>query len=117
MGETVIFQMGQSIKREFQPHLLFFGELLPFYISKYDKELVYNQDQLRNLIRKMIEDRRQAIKQDPKMKDKGDLLSIMLQDPIFENNDDQIVNESLTFFLASTLTQATTIANTVTYMI
>ncbi len=51
------------------------------------------------------------------MKDKGDLLSIMLQDPIFENNDDQIVNESLTFFLASTLTQATTIANTVTYMI
>jgi hypothetical protein len=50
--------MGQSIKREFQPHLIVFEELLPFYISKYDKELVFNQDQLRNLIRKMIDQRR-----------------------------------------------------------
>jgi cytochrome P450 len=65
----------------------------------------------------MIEERRQAIKSDPKVKEKGDLLSIMLQDPVFENNEDQIVNESLTFFLASTLTQATTIANTISYMI
>jgi cytochrome P450 len=41
----------------------------------------------------------------------------MIQDPLFENNDDQIVNESLTFFLAGTLTQATTIANIICFMI
>jgi cytochrome P450 len=65
----------------------------------------------------MIDQRREAIKSDPKMKEKGDLLSIMLQDPLFENNDYQIVNESMTFFLASALTQATTISNMIAYMI
>ena len=35
---------------------------------------------------------------------KSDLLSIMLNDPLFENNDDIILNESLTFFLAGSLT-------------
>jgi hypothetical protein len=41
----------------------------------------------------------------------------MLQDPLFENDDEQILNESLTFFLAGTLTQATVISNTIAYMI
>jgi hypothetical protein len=34
----------------------------------------------------------------------GVLLSIMLQDPLFENDDEQIINESLSFFLAGSLT-------------
>jgi hypothetical protein len=41
----------------------------------------------------------------------------MLKDPIFENEDEQIINESLTFFLAATLTQAVTLSNTIAYMI
>ena len=41
----------------------------------------------------------------------------MLKDPLFENNDEQIVNESLTFFLAGTLTQANTISNAISYLI
>ena len=40
----MIFQMEQTMKREFQPHLLLFNELVPFYLSKFDKELVFNQD-------------------------------------------------------------------------
>ena len=32
-------------------------------------------------------------------------------------NDEQIINESITFFLAGTLTQATTVANALCYMI
>jgi cytochrome P450 len=65
----------------------------------------------------LIVEKRQALKEDPKNGQKGDLLSIMLQDPLFENDDEQIVNESLTFFLAGTLTQATVISNTIAYMI
>lgn len=52
----------------------------------------------------MIKERRNEIKENPKSGESGDLLSIMIQDPLFENNDDQIVNETLTFFLAGTLT-------------
>jgi hypothetical protein len=44
-------------------------------------------------------------------------LSIMLKDPIFENDDEQIINESLTFILAGTLTQAITLSNTIAYVI
>ena len=31
------------------------------------------------------------------------MLSIMLRDPLYENDDDQIVNESMTFFFAGTI--------------
>ena len=65
----------------------------------------------------MIKERRQAMKADPSLGTKGDLLSIMLQDPLFSENDEQIINESITFFLAGTLTQATTVANALCYMI
>lgn len=41
----------------------------------------------------------------------------MLKDPLFENDDEQIVNESLTFVLAGTLTQANTISNVLSYLI
>lgn len=41
----------------------------------------------------MIAEKREAIKKDPKEGEKGDLLSIMLKDPLFEENDEQIINE------------------------
>jgi len=65
----------------------------------------------------MITERRQSMKSDASLATKGDLLSIMLQDPLFMENDEQIINESITFFLAGTLTQATTVANALCYMI
>ncbi len=65
----------------------------------------------------MIADRREAMKKDPQVGKRGDLFSVMLQDPVFENDDEQIINESLTFFIGGTLTQATTIGNTLCYMI
>jgi hypothetical protein len=36
----------------------------------------------------MIEAKREAIKKDPTEADKGDLLTIMLKDPLFENSDE-----------------------------
>ncbi len=65
----------------------------------------------------MIIERRSALIKDPSLNSKGDLLTIMLNDPLFKDNDEQIINESITFFLAGTLTQATTIANALCYMI
>ena len=65
----------------------------------------------------MIRDKRELVKKDPKEGEKGDLLSIMIKDPIFEYNDEQIINESMTFFFAGTLTQATTTSNILCYML
>ena len=57
------------------------------------------------------------MKKDPKEAEKVDLLTIMLKDPLFENNDEQIINESMTFFFAGTLTQATSTANIICYQL
>ncbi len=64
----------------------------------------------------MIIEKQEAIKKNPSEADKGDLLSIMLKDPLFES-EEQIVNESLTFFLAGALTQANTISNFICFML
>ena len=62
----------------------------------------------------MINERRKFDKET--LSKQGNLLSIMLLDPLFENNDETIVNESITFFLAGTLTQASTLSNTLAYI-
>jgi cytochrome P450 len=65
----------------------------------------------------MIAEKREAIKKDPKEGEKGDLLSIMLKDPLFEENDEQIINESLTFFFAGTISQSATTTNALCYIL
>ncbi len=53
----------------------------------------------------MIAAKREINKKDPKAGEKeGNLLSIMLRDPLFDNNDEMILNESLTFFFGGTVT-------------
>jgi cytochrome P450 len=69
---------------------------------------------MRNYIRELIRERRATLHD---RKDHSDLLSIMLNDPLFQNNDEIILNESLTFFLAGSLTQASLLSNTLCYFI
>jgi hypothetical protein len=59
----MIAQMEQANMRQFQPHLILFPELLPFYLSKFDKDIAFNQDEVRKLIRQMILERRQGLKE------------------------------------------------------
>ncbi len=41
----------------------------------------------------------------------------MLNDPLFEDNDENVIDESLTFFIAGTITQATALSNAISYII
>ena len=43
--------------------------------------------------------------------DKGDLLSILLSDDLFKNDDKMIVDECLTFFFAATQTSSMSTGN------
>ncbi len=52
----------------------------------------------------MVAEKREAIKKDPREGEKGDLLSIMIKDPLFELDNEQIIDESMTFFFAGTIT-------------
>ena len=77
----------KTLARNFQPHLILFEELDPYYFTIYDRELAFNQDQLRNFIIDLIHKKRKLLKENPDNAKKGDLLTIMLQDPLFENDD------------------------------
>lgn len=65
----------------------------------------------------IIQERRNAYKNGKKLDSKADLLSIMLNDPLFQNDDEIILNESLTFFVAGSLTQASLLSNTLCFLI
>jgi len=43
--------------------------------------------------------------------DKGDLLSILLEDPLFKDDNDMITDEILTFFFAGSQTSAVALSN------
>jgi hypothetical protein len=51
--------------RQYQPHMILFPELHSYYLTKFDKEVAFNQDQVRKMILKMITQRRDEIKKDP----------------------------------------------------
>ena len=64
----------------FHLHNILVPELMPYYYSSSDRVLANNQDQMRDYIRELIRIRRAS--RDIR-KDKTDLLSIMLEDPMF----------------------------------
>lgn len=43
--------------------------------------------------------------------DAGDLLSILLEDPLFKDDDEMIIDEILTFFFAGSQTSAVALSN------
>ena len=114
LGEVMIQQFEQSNNRMFQLHNILIPEIMRFYISPSDRVLAGNQDQMRDYIRELIRVRRASLNE---RDNRSDLLSIMLNDPLFENNDEIILNESLSFFLAGSLAQASALSNTLSYFI
>ena len=49
-------------------------------------------------------------------KDRFDLMTILLQDEVFQNNYDMIIDETLTFFAAGSTTTAAVVANLIQYL-
>ena len=44
IGEAMNTLTEKTFARRFQSHLLLFEELEPYYFTKYDRELAFNQD-------------------------------------------------------------------------
>jgi hypothetical protein len=42
LGESILMQTECSFRRIYQIHLILVQELLPFYISRFDRELTFN---------------------------------------------------------------------------
>jgi cytochrome P450 len=61
----------------------------------------------------VINEKKENIKNDPKLMEKGDLMTVLLSDPIFGNNLEMIVDECITFFMAGTQTTSSLVGHTI----
>ena len=84
-------------------------------IGAGEKILQENCDKIRVFIKQMIEMRRKQL-QDPTYKNKGDFLTLLINDEVFKDQDSYIVDECLTFMLAGTMTNTLMLNNSIYYL-
>jgi len=79
-----------------------FPFLINYYIFKEEKELLANIETIRSELRKIVMEKREKLEKNPQEAERGDLMTILLSDEIFQNDIEMILDECLTFFLAGT---------------
>jgi cytochrome P450 len=93
--------LGQCIDRMTSPHILLSKTLKQYYITPFERDNLANCKALRRLFQSFVDKRKDLMKNNPKEADKKqDLLSILLTDELFKNDNEMIIDETLTFFLA-----------------
>lgn len=75
------------------PYIMF------FYYSKADKEFLQNTKAVRGFAKELLLKRREKMRE-PDYVESADLLSILLTDDLFKDNEESIIDECMTFFLA-----------------
>jgi len=91
---------AKLIERAYMPSLFFFPFLANVFLTPHERGVKANALTLRTLIQGIVDRRRDAIAKDESLKKAGDFLTILLIEPFFENNNERIVDECLTFFFA-----------------
>lgn len=93
--------------RLIDPKVVLFPSTINLFITPFERQLVDNAKNIRGLFEKIVEERRAELKTDPEaVKAKGDLVSILLTDELFCTDNEMIIDECMTFFLAGSGTQA-----------
>ena len=82
-------------------HRLLFQCFDNVYLGRNEKEVLNNTIRFRNFIKDLIAERREMMKK-KNFINKGDFLTLLLNDEIFKDQDDLIVDECIAFMFAST---------------
>ena len=93
------------------PHTIIFPFLANCYITPSERAVFRNCRRLRDFICQIVETRRKLIKKNSSQSSSGDLLGILLEDSIFNGDDEMIIDECLTFFFAGSQTSSVAIQN------
>lgn len=105
----------KGVLRDYYLINLLFPELLRFNIMKEDRELKQNSYLTRQFLHQIIKERRQGINKNS-LEHAEDLLTILLRDDLYSNNDEAIIDECMTFIIASTQTTSLAISNLLNYI-
>ena len=102
---------GKLVNRIADPHIILFPFLADTYIFPHERCFMKNAKNLRNLVQKIVDKRRKALRDDPKLAEDGDFLTILLTDDLFKDNNKRVVDEALTFFFAGIQASAVSTSN------
>ena len=75
-----------------------FPGLASYYLTPFERELKANCLAIRLHVSRIIDKRRSEMKTNKKVRE--DLLSLLLEDPLFSENNEVIIDELLTIFFA-----------------
>lgn len=103
-----------TVARMRQPHMLFFPSMIGNIFTKQDKLYARNVDRLRATIQRIIEERRAGITKSSEMH--ADLLSILIESEMYQNNDNMMIDEIFTFFIAGMRTIQISTTNVFYYL-
>lgn len=116
LAEMLDLLFKQLIERSLSPIPLLFPSMLKHLVLPGDKEIKENIRTVRNEILNVIRQKQELIKQNPSELEKGDLLSILLSDDLFKDNDKRLIDESLTFFSAGTQTSKSVLCTCIQHL-
>lgn len=74
---------------------------MSYYITPGDRDNLYNINSLRAAITKLVDERRAGLTKSS-FDNASDLLSILLHDELYANENDMIIDECMTFVVAAT---------------
>ena len=101
--------------RVFTPQIALFPETFKLLLTQNDRNDVKNAKQLRSFFQEIIDKRKKDKELKGGIDDRGDILTVLLEDDLFKDNQEYIIDECLTFFFAATQTQAIQTSNTLCY--
>jgi len=99
-----------------QPHNFIEPKAMWINLTKVDFWVKRNSQAVRATLRKLLTDRRLGKSEAFYGDDTPDLLSILLQNEFYMNDDEKIIDEIFTLFLAGSKTVQTTTTNLVCYL-
>lgn len=99
--------MADALRRPLSPLCMLIPESQKYFITPSDRRLHRNIDSVKQTLQTIVNDRRKGL---TSASDGSDMLSIMLESDVYKNNDEMLIQDMVSLFIAGfkTLQQTTT---------
>lgn len=106
LGYTLRQSFADLTERMAAPHVCLIPWFADVYLTRHERDLARNCLAIRNFVNQIIQDRKAK-----PVVDDNSLLSILLLNPLFANNNELMIDELLTIFFAGSQTSANVTEN------